>query len=724
LSGTVAIDTLMLSGGVMDGTGAVVVPTVFNWTGGTLGGTGITTSTGNLLIDGAVTLNRSLDNNGSGVWQGTNNIGGTGTFNNLTGAVFDIANDQTMVAAFSNAGTVNKTSTGITQFSNYNQTGGASMFAGQVDVDTLDLGGGLLDGNGNVNVATTFNWTGGTMAGGGATTSNGNLLIDGAVILDRTLNNAGNGSWQGTFDLTGSGTFNNQAGGNLGIANDQSMTVAFNNAGTVAKGSTGTSQFGDYTQAGGSSTFSGTVAIDTLALSGGALDGDGNVNVATAFNWTGGSMDGTGTTTVDGSLLIDGAVTLDRTLNNNGSGVWQGANNIGGTGGVFNNLAPAVFDITNDQSMNVTFNNAGTVNKTSTGTTLFSNYSQTGGTATFAGTAGIDTLNLSGGTLTGDGGIDVDTQFNWTGGTLAGTGTTTSNGGLLIDGAVTLDRTLNNAGDGIWQGAGDVGGAGVFNNTAGGLFRIDNDQFMGASFNNAGLVNKTGTGTTSFAAYQQVSGVTRLSGGTLELTDAELELSGGVLTGTGTVRAPTLNHSGGWIAPGSFINPGAVSNDAPVLYGMLTVDGDLQMGGDAGIALDLGLSLERGGVPGAGFDFLDITGNAGLNGTLVLFVDRSRFNSTIGETFPVIRYSSHSGTFLSGNAFPLGYGFSPVILPQGLGLRVTAIPGRDTALISDDELERLRDEFRENIARLKLERERRRKQDEEEEKRRRALMCS
>jgi hypothetical protein len=449
------------------------------------------------------------------------------------------------------------------------------------------------------------------------------------------------------------------------------------------------------------------------------------VNVATNFSWTGGTLAGAGATVVNGGLLIDGGVTLDSTLNNNGSGVWQGASDIGGTG-TFNNLASAVLDIANDQSMSATFNNAGTVNKLSTGATMFLNYAQTGGTATLAGLVGIDTLNLSGGALSGDGSINIGTQFNWTGGAMAGTGTTTSNGDLLIDGAVTLDRTFNNAANGVWQGTSDIGGSGVFNNAAGGVFRIDNDQFMGVAFNNAGAVIKTGTGVTSFAGgYQQVSGITRLNGGTFELPDGELLLAGGALTGTGTVRALTLNHSGGWIAPGSFVDPDADNVNASAQYGVLTIDGDLQMSGGAGIALDLGVSNERGGIAGADFDLLDITGNAGLAGRLVLFVDANRFNLAIGETFrPVMRYGSRSGEFSAANVFPVGYGVSPTILPQGLGLRVTAIPFSSTRFIPDDELERLRDELRENIARLKLERERRRKEDEEEEKRRRALMCS
>lgn len=607
-----------------------------------------------------------------------------------------------------------------------NMSGGSATFNGATGLTGLAMTGGTLDGTGNVNISGAATWSGGGMQGTGLTTVSGGLNINGAISLNRTLRNAGTGGiWQSAFDIGGTGTFNNLAGASLDIANDQNMTVTFNNAGTVTKSSTGTTQFNTYTQAGGVTTFAGTVAIDTLALNGGTLDGSGSVIVPTTLNWTGGTMGGTGTTTASGSLLINGAVTLNRAFNNNGSGVWQGANNIGGTG-TFNNDVLAALDITNNQSMGATFNNAGTVNKTSAGTTTFATFSQTGGTTTLAGPVAIGTLNLSGGLMDGSGNIGVGTAFNWTGGGMDGTGVTIVNNGLNINGAVSLNRTLNNAGNATWQGAGDISGGGVFNNGANGVLTIANDRFMGPAFNNAGTVDKTGTGMTSFVGgYQQTAGITRLNGGTLELAEGEFLLAGGILTGTGTVTVPVLNNSGGWIAPGGYIDPVSQMPTSTDLYGSLKIDGDLQMGGSARINFDLGMSNERGGVAGTDFDLLEVTGNAQLDGTLVLVADPGSFNAFIGEGFrPVITYATRSGAFSSVSSFPVGYEFSREVLTQALGLKVTAVPLRSTDFISDDELEGLRDAFKENISRIKLERQRRRKEDEEEEKRRRAMMCS
>lgn len=614
---------------------------------------------------------------------------------------------------------------GTTSAGLLNMSGGSATFNGATSLTGLSMTGGTLGGSGNVNVSGATTWSGGSMGGTGATTANGGLNINGAVTLNRTLSNSGTGTWQGTGDIGGTGTFNNLGSASLAITNNQSMMVTFNNGGNVTKSSTGTTQFSAYTHNGGVLTLAGTVNINAFNLGGGTLNGGGAVNVATGFNWTGGIMGGTGTTVTNGSLLINGPVVLDRTLNNNGSGVWQGANSIGGTG-TFNNTGLAALDITNNQSIGATFNNAGTVNKTSTGTTTFTTFNQTGGTTTSAGPITVDTLNLSGGLIDGSSNIGVGTAFNWTGGGMGGTGTLTVNDGLTINGAVSLDRTLNNTGNATWQGTGDITGGGTFNNGANGVLTIANDQVMGPVFNNAGTVDKTGTGITSFAGgYRQAAGITRLNGGTLQLSAGEFLLSGGVLTGNGTVTAPVFNNAGGWIAPGGYIDPVSQAPTSPDLYGLLTIDGDLQMGGSARINFDLGISNERGGIAGTDFDLLKVTGNAQLDGTLVLVADPSSFNAFIGEGFrPVITYATRSGAFSSVGSFPVGYEFSREVLTQGLGLKVTAVPLRTTDFISDDELEGLRDAFRENISRIKLERQRRRKEDEEEEKRRRAMMCS
>src|SRR5208282_2729157 len=55
-----------------------------------------------------------------------------------------------------------------------------------------------------------------------------------------------------------------------------------------------------------------------------------------------------------------------------------------------------------------------------------------GGTTTQVGNASADNIGVSGGTLTGLGNIDVSSSFQWTGGTLATTGTITLEAGAQM----------------------------------------------------------------------------------------------------------------------------------------------------------------------------------------------------------------------------------------------------------------------------------------------------
>ncbi len=90
------------------------------------------------------------------------------------------------------------------------------------NVGTLDLSGGKLIGPGDL-TANTINWSAGEMSGGGATTAAAVLNFTGSTQLllsSRTLNNAGNATWNKTNYLnmqTTASVFNNQAGASFTI---------------------------------------------------------------------------------------------------------------------------------------------------------------------------------------------------------------------------------------------------------------------------------------------------------------------------------------------------------------------------------------------------------------------------------------------------------------------------------------------------------------------------
>ena len=320
-------------------------------------------------------------------------------------------------------------------------------------------------------------------------------------------------------------------------------------------------------------------------------------------------MEGTGTTIISSTaaLTISGTSNkefLSRSIDNAGTATWTGGTINNGQGAVFNNLASATFDVQTDRTFDfirggtvTVFNNAGTFTKTAgaattmdvafnntgTVTVLTSTLKLTrGGTSsgtfsaalgariefgglaadahtldlgtTLAGdgviavTAGVVTLSsaavgvdavtaenleLSGsGKLSGAGDLNVTGLFNWIRGTMEGTGTTTisSTAALTISGtsSKTLrSRTIDNAGTATWTGGNILSGQGaVFNNLASATFDVQVDATfdftLGGTvtvFNNAGTFVKTaGNGTTIIDVDFNNTGTVEAQIGTLAFT--------------------------------------------------------------------------------------------------------------------------------------------------------------------------------------------------------------
>jgi hypothetical protein len=157
----------------------------------------------------------------------------------------------------------------------------------------------------------------------------------------------------------------------------------------------------------------------------GSIAGPGNVTVPVGctYTWNGGTIQGAGRLDIQsgGTLAIPGGDALvlsDRTVNNAGTINWTGPHGIQGGNATVNNLADGVFNISNDQvfvshsSTNfVTFNNAGTVTKTSAlppgagATRLAVVFNNTGtvhvnsGTLTFTAGTSSGTLDIGSGAV-------------------------------------------------------------------------------------------------------------------------------------------------------------------------------------------------------------------------------------------------------------------------------------------------------------------------------------
>jgi hypothetical protein len=111
-----------------------------------------------------------------------------------------------------------------------------------------------------------------------------------------------------------------------------------------------------------------------MAANFGDITGSGNLHVIasssqhSSLNWTAGTLSGTGSLDNDagGFVNISGSTTHylgERTINNAGTTTWAGTNDVMGTGAgaTFNNLAGALFEISNDRSfsggLGAVFNN-------------------------------------------------------------------------------------------------------------------------------------------------------------------------------------------------------------------------------------------------------------------------------------------------------------------------------------------------------------------------------
>jgi hypothetical protein len=340
---------------------------------------------------------------------------------------------------------------------------------------TFVLSGSILDGPGAVTLSGPFTWSGATIQGTGSVTVKGSLTVNGdntgETLSTRSLTTAGTSTWSGS-----------------GNSITLSYGAVWTNMGTF--------------DAAGNNTMFQSNTTPTFFNEG-------------AFNKTA----GTNSTDLQFPFINSGTGTVD---------VQSGTLNLRG-GGASTGSAP---DFNADGQGHLAFV-SGTF-KLGTGTTL-------GGTGTIdASSATIDVAGtvtdnasmstLSGGTLTGPGTLTYNNTLSWTGGTMAGIGSTViSATGTLDVQAVTLDtRTLMTAGIVNWTGTNStiyVLKRAAWTNTN--KFNAAGDNSMvslGAigSFSNAGTFTKSssGTGTTSMQLPFTNSGTITVSSGVLSLGGA------------------------------------------------------------------------------------------------------------------------------------------------------------------------------------------------------------
>src|SRR5262245_26833911 len=509
LTGSQAVTNFNLSGGTVTGAGDLTVSGIWNWTAGSMSGTGetVVAASGTLTISGGVSLGRTLTVNGTGNWTAgridVNNgtLAINGTFTTTTDNGFENFGGT---PAVNNAGTFTKsTATGVS-YSNipFNNTGTITINSGSMNLNA----GGTSTGSYTAAAGAALNFNGGThdvtLTGGKSVGGAGTIGFTGGTT---TIGGAGTYNVTGTSNVTG-GTFNvNLAAG-----------------------------AGDWTQ------------------SGGALSGSGTVTVASgkSYAWSAGSMWGSAQTVIaaGATLTISGGVSLGRTLTVNGTGNWT-AGRIDVNNGTL--AINGTFTTTTDNGFEnfggtPAVNNAGTFTKSTATGVSYSNipFNNTG---TITINSGSMNLN-AGGTSTGSYTAAAGAALNFNG----GTHDVTLTGGKSVGGAGTI---------GFTGGTTTIGGAGTYNvtgtsNVTGGTVNLNLASGAGDWTQSGGALSGSGTVTVaSGKSYAWSAGRMGGSAQTVIAAGATLTISGGVSLG----RTLTVNGTGNWTAGRIDVNNGTLA---------------------------------------------------------------------------------------------------------------------------------------------------------------------
>jgi uncharacterized repeat protein (TIGR01451 family) len=615
---------------------------------GTLQNLGTLTKSGGT---GVSLIELALDSNTDQISVGTS---GTLKFSGLGTVQNTVLNTGTGKLEFSGGGMFLNTGTTLTGSGWLVVSGGVLVIQVPVTIPNLELKGGAIGGSGAL-LVNGGKWSAGDMDSGATTTINSGSTFEISSASAKTLSRP----------LVNNGTlFTISAPASLGFSNG--ITLTNNNllelqsnttftcnctpASTIVNSSGATLR--QYNAAGLSTIFpnlnnAGTIDVDTGTLH---LRGDGTHS---------------GSFTPDsGALLTFGGASQN----------FSAATSVTGAGSVTFTASSALFD--------GTFSIGGPSSKlTIDGGATFNSASSISATA----------LDLRSGTLGGTAAIQIaggPLPSNWVAGTITGTGAFTLGAGTpwtlsASNGALTLDaRTITNNGSMLYTASVNAltltNGATITNN---GLFELKSDAPINAGastnsilhagtfekvltagtsaiapvFSTSGIVNVV-NGTVAFnGGFSQSAGTSTVGAGATLSSPTPILLSGGLLTGTGTIAADVTN--GGTVQPGA--SPG-----------LLTINGDYAQTSTGILNIEL-----QGTAAGTQYDRLAITGDAMLDGTLNATLTGG-FVPADGNTFDILTFASSTGVFATESlpTFPAGGVTTSSYLPTAVRLTATIIP--------------------------------------------------
>ncbi len=483
--------TLLLGGGGdHDGDFSVSLGATLQFSGGThtfapgqnISGAGNVRVTGPAVVSNIV----SFSNTGSVTVAG-------GTMSTLAGGVFSTGS----LVVSGGTATLNQA---LTLTTGATVSGGALSVNATMSWPALNMTVGTLSGSAAVALtgAAAGTWSGGTITDVSVQVLSGSVFEisgAGAKSLSGTFINLGETNFTSGTITFNNGVIENAAGGLFTINGAAAMTGAggtnrFDNTATVVKSAGGiftvTVPFNQDGAAGATNIDGGTLVL----AAGGAHLGDFSIDPGATLRLGGGHTLGVGS-------AVSGGGTLEIVGGNN---TFSSVTNV--TGGVTHSGGATTFNA-NCLGGNFTFSGgsvtfAGAAVLSPSGVVTVS-----GATVTLSSANAWPILDFSAGTITGAGNLALTSgtiASTWTGGTMSGTGTTSTaaSARLSVSGpdAKTLARPLTNAGA-LTLGDGPLTFAGaVLTNSAAGIVDVAGaaslEQSPGVNvFDNAGIVNKT-----------------------------------------------------------------------------------------------------------------------------------------------------------------------------------------------------------------------------------------
>ncbi|MGB8543009.1 MAG: hypothetical protein WCD49_15370 [Candidatus Acidiferrales bacterium] len=317
---------------------------------------------------------------------------------------------------------------------------------------------------------------------------------------------------------------------------------------------------------------------------------------------TGGAFNVTGTLEFAGANIVNNDASI--TLTGTKALIENSTNSANALAGFDNNESGGTFALATKANFTTagTFTNSGTLN--------------IGSGSTFAvGTGGTGTLtNFSGSTLTGGTYIVAGTlQFD-------GANIVTNAANITLSGTTPLIKDQN----------GNNALANFATNSSSGSFTLTSDAKIttAGAFSNAGsvLINKGSTFTVGGNAnYTQTAGSTTVNGSLTLGSAASVNISGGDLFGDAGTITGSVNASGSAI-----VDPG----DGIGGLGDIKVTQNYTQASTASLDIDLG-----GTAANTLYDVLDVTGNAGLGGTLNVDLVNG-YAPKVNASFTILNYGS------------------------------------------------------------------------------------